>query len=103
MRRIRFAPDTADDLEEIHRHIERESGEEQATKAVRRILDRAEQLARFPRLGMLREHVEGAWRMFPEGAYLIYYREIDDGVELLRVLHSRRDQTQALGLEETDD
>ena len=32
--------------------------------------------------------------MFPVREYLIFYRPIDDGVEIVRVLHGKRNITQ---------
>jgi len=41
----------------------------------------------------------GDWRSFREGSYVIYYREIEGGIEFLRVVHGKRDQRRALGQE----
>jgi toxin ParE1/3/4 len=94
--RIRIAPLAGDDLEAVHDYFVRESDERKASEMTQQILDRVEQLARFPRLGVTRRGVAGDWRVFPEGSFLIYYREIQDGIELLRVIHGRRDQLAAL-------
>ena len=46
--------------------------------------------ARFPLLGASREHLMRELRVFPVGNYVIYYRPIDDGIQVLRILHGAR-------------
>ena len=48
-------------------------------------------LANNPRIGRRREEVAPALRSFPFQDYSILYRPIDDGVEIVRVLHGSRD------------
>ncbi|MBI1357300.1 MAG: type II toxin-antitoxin system RelE/ParE family toxin [Acidobacteria bacterium] len=97
MQHIRYAPATADDISSIHDHILRHGGQRAADRTVRRILDRAVQLSQFPYLGLPAERGGCDWRSFREGSYVIYYREIQGGIELLRVVHGKRDQRRALG------
>lgn len=55
-------------------------------------LDRKFQiLAEWPQLGPLREGLSDGLRMFPTDDYLIFYRPIEGGVEIIRVLHAARD------------
>ena len=100
MNEVRYTPEAAGDLQEIHDFIERGGGENHATSTIRRILHSAAQLAGMPRMGMLREHAGQQVRVFLVEPYLIYYREVEGGILLLRVIHGRRDQAQALGLED---
>lgn len=66
-------------------------------RAATRILDQFEEiaaiLARFPGAGVARPELGDALRSFPVSSYVIFYRPIDDGVEIVRVLHGRRDIT----------
>jgi toxin ParE1/3/4 len=48
-------------------------------------------LAEHPGLGPARSYLGRDVRTFPVGNYLIYYRSIAGGVELLRVMHGARD------------
>ncbi len=48
-------------------------------------------LAENPRIGRSREELSPELRSFPFQDYLIFYRPIDDGVEIVRVLHGSRD------------
>jgi toxin ParE1/3/4 len=60
------------------------------------------QLAKFPRIGKSRpvkSRVFPNVRQFPIKGFdkhLIFYRPIDDGIEVIRVLHSARDIEQIL-------
>ena len=64
-------------------------------RAARRLLDtvntKLELLAEFPGLGQPREELGKSLRSFPIGEYLLFYRPITDGIQLIRVLHGRRD------------
>lgn len=62
-----------------------------ADKTLRRFDDALELLAKFPRAGPARPELHVHVRSFPVGQYIIFYRIVDGGIELLRVLHGRRD------------
>jgi toxin ParE1/3/4 len=78
------------DLEDIWVHIARDSPAD-ATRFVIRILERCERLADMPGTGRLRSDLGPNLRTFALGNYLIIYRAIEDGIEIVRVLHGRRD------------
>ena len=60
-------------------------------------LDRACQLrAQFPQMGDACEELGPGVRRFPVGSYLVYYRPVDGGIEILRVIHSSRNVTSLL-------
>jgi toxin ParE1/3/4 len=64
---------------------------ENADRLVDTINKKCEMLARFPKMGRLRDEVLDSLRSFPVGNYVIFYRPIEDGVEIVRVLHGKRD------------
>jgi toxin ParE1/3/4 len=47
-------------------------------------------LGRNPRIGRARPELRSDLRSFPFGAYPILYRVVDDGVEIVRVVHAVR-------------
>jgi toxin ParE1/3/4 len=47
-------------------------------------------LARNPMLGMARDDLAKGLRYIPVGRYLILYRIISDGIEVVRVVHGMR-------------
>jgi len=59
------------------------------------LVDRSDEkcalVARKPRLGPERSDIRPGLRYFIVKEYLILYRIIDDGIEIVRVVHGRRD------------
>ncbi|HEY7300470.1 MAG TPA: type II toxin-antitoxin system RelE/ParE family toxin [Xanthobacteraceae bacterium] len=62
--------------------------------AADRLLDlldeRSRALARNPQMGMARDDVAPGVRHLPVGRYLILYRALEDGVEVVRYVHGMR-------------
>ena len=56
--------------------------------------DALQTLATAPKAGRTVEFLSKDLRSFPVGNYLIFYRPLSDGIELIRVLHGARDITQ---------
>ncbi len=48
-------------------------------------------LALNPGMGRARDEITEGLRSFPVGRYVIFYRPIPEGVEIVRVLHGSRD------------
>jgi toxin ParE1/3/4 len=48
-------------------------------------------LAQMPGMGPARDDLEPGLRSFPVGDYLLFYKPVEDGIELVRVLHGSRD------------
>jgi toxin ParE1/3/4 len=48
-------------------------------------------LARRPNIGRAREELAEGLRSFPVGRYIIFYRAVPKGIEIVRVLHGARD------------
>jgi toxin ParE1/3/4 len=47
-------------------------------------------LSQFPGIGAERDDVPAGVRAFAIGNYVLYYRPIDSGIEVLRVLYGKR-------------
>ncbi len=64
-------------------------------RAADRIIDQinhsCEVLLRFPRGGEACPRLGKDIRWFPSGNYVIIYRPDDDGIQVIRVIHGRRD------------
>ena len=56
-----------------------------------RIDESCRTLAEHRQLGASRHDIRQGLRYFSVGKYVILYRIIDDGVEIVRVVHGRRD------------
>jgi toxin ParE1/3/4 len=52
---------------------------------------KCELFATFPEMGTERKDLAPGLRCFPVGNFVIFCRPIDDGIELMRVVHSARD------------
>jgi toxin ParE1/3/4 len=92
MARIIRAPAAEADAIEIWAYIAEDNA-----LAADRLLDRFDRvfhkLSLQPHLGKAVDEIAPGLRFFPLGSYLVFYRTIDDGVEIVRVLHGARDIT----------
>lgn len=88
--RIRRSPQARRDLIEIWQFIADDS-----ETAADRFLDRIEKVLAMlrdnPLAGRARPELAAAIRSFPVGNYVLFYRTVDDGIELVRALSSYRD------------
>ena len=84
-----------EDFRDIWRHIA-EDNLDAADAFLRRIDLKLELYASQPRMGTIREPLAPGLRSFPVGNYLVFYRIVSDGIELVRVLHAARDIRLAL-------
>ena len=87
------SPGAKRDLEEIMLTIGRDN-----SSAAMRWFDRAaslfDLLAMQPDVGtIVRGRTSNTVRCISFGSYVVYFHRIDDGVEIFRVLHGARDQT----------
>ena len=85
-------PEAENDLEEIWWFIAQDSPDS-ADKFLDRIQDSCLALVDFPKIGASREELKAALRSQPVGNYLIFYFSLEDGVDIIRVLHGSRDMT----------
>ena len=84
-------PRAAADLEEIGDYIALDSPE-----AAMRTIERLEEISILlrdnPRVGAMRDDIAKGVRSFSVGSYLILFRSLDDGVEIVRYVHGARQQ-----------
>jgi toxin ParE1/3/4 len=89
MARVIHTRQARDDLLSIWSYIAADN-----PSAADRLLDtidrRCAALAENPKLGPARPDIAAELRYFPVGSYLIFYREVSEGVEIVRVLHGAR-------------
>ena len=62
-----------------------------ADKLIRAIVSRFVTLASMPLIGRQREELSPNLRSFPVGRYVVFYRPMENGMEIVRVLHGARD------------
>jgi len=78
------------DLEEIWLYLRRHASEAIADGQIKQIHRRAEMLASSPMMGQACEELSVGFRCFPSDKYIIYYRPMATGIEIIRVLHGSR-------------
>jgi toxin ParE1/3/4 len=65
-----------------------------STEIADRVIDEItsiyENLITFPEMGRARDELFPGYRSFPKGQFLIFYRLIPEGIEIVRVIHGAR-------------
>lgn len=95
MPRLQFAQQAERDLVDIGNFIARDSPIN-AARFVSRIEEHCAFLAAHPLAGRARDELAPGLRSIAFGRYVIFYRALDDGAEIVRVLHGARDLKRAL-------
>jgi len=90
MNRYRVSASANGDLEDIWTYIA-EKNPEAADHLIRAIVKKFHSLAEMPDLGRARLELSPGLRSVPVGNYIVFYRNLNDGVEIVRVLHGARD------------
>jgi toxin ParE1/3/4 len=95
MARIRRSQQLKVDYLDIWIYVAEQRGE---TTAADRLIgtfdEKLKLLSDFPGIGACREDLGPTFRTFPLGRYLIIYRPMKSGIDVLRVVHGSRDLRQ---------
>ncbi len=86
---LRLRPEAEADIETIALYIAQDSPTA-ALRWVDEIYVHCRQIAEMPGMGIARPEVRADLRTFPVGNYLILYRQIEHGAEIVRVVHGAR-------------
>lgn len=90
MSQFRISTQAAQDIENIWEYVAPNN-----LKAANRLFDTLREsfpkLAKFPQMGRERTELAPFLRSFPVKNYLIFYRPIDEGIEIARILHGSQD------------
>jgi toxin ParE1/3/4 len=94
--RARIRPQSWLDVEEAMRYLKHEAGEQTAVRFFERVRQTLKQLSRQPEMGRPRLDLEPAgirsWRVAkPFEKWLVFYRIVEDGLEILRIKHGAVD------------
>jgi len=93
--RLRLALSARADLDDIWVYVAQEGSEGAANRLVDAITERFPALLVMPGSGRKRDEVRRGLRSHPAGNYVIYYREMKTGIEIVRVIHGARDVAKA--------
>lgn len=97
MPKVIRSPESAEDLVEIWQYIA-DYNEVAADKFLNEISTASKMLARNPKAGRERPEIGPKMRSFTVGRHIVFYRPIEGGVEIVRVLHCSRDIDSIFGL-----
>jgi len=86
---FRLSEKAEEDLLDIWLYIAEDS-QQAATRVIKSINNKFQLLAKNPKLGTARPDIRPEMRFTVVGSYLILYKEIAGGVEVVRVLHGAR-------------
>jgi toxin ParE1/3/4 len=89
MREIRLASSAQLDLLDIWLY-ESAKSTEIADRRIDEITSTYENFLDFPEMGRSRDELSPGYRSFPKGQFVIFYRLIPEGVEIIRVVHGAR-------------
>ena len=90
MSRIKFTTATIQDLEEIYNYIAADNVAA-AERLANRLRQRWHMIADNPQIGHRRDDLLKNLRSSTEGNYVIFYRPLKPGIEIVRVLHTSKD------------
>lgn len=79
------------DLLDLWDYIEHASGVARADAYIHRLERALQALAAQPGLGRLRDELGENLHSLPVASHLIFYRPIEDGIEVVRIIHGNRD------------
>ena len=93
MPKVIYSPDADRDIDEIWFYVAEDSPF-QADRLIERFRSKLGHLAKWNTLGRPCPEYSRGCRSYPFGKYCFYFRPTDDGIEVLRILHSARDINQ---------
>lgn len=91
----RRTPKSLKDYGDVWEYVARRSSMDAADALLRSFDQTLKLLSDHPGAGPARPDLRKSLRSFPVGSYLLFYRRIRGGVELIRVLHGARDHSVA--------
>lgn len=96
MSAYRLSPPAEEDLVDIWLFISKDSVEA-ADKLAGEFEKVFEILAQYPEAGRERSEIAPRLRSFPVKRYILFYRPMPDGVEIVRVVHGSREVESIFG------
>lgn len=86
---LRLRPEAEADIEAIALYIAEDSPAA-AQRWFEEMYDMCRRIGEMPGIGVARPDIRPELRTFPVGNYLILYRQIEGGAEIVRVIHGAR-------------
>lgn len=92
----KLTPLALEDLKAIWRYGAKTWGLEQAEAYGEKVIDAFEFIAENPYAGRDMSHIRAEYKRITVGSHVIFYRVLDEVVEIIRILHQRMDTEQQL-------
>lgn len=97
--RFTLSVEAGSDLGNIWDYTNDNWGELQADRYIDQLHERFLWLAENPKLGMERSEIAQNYRSYIEGKHCIFYREMEEGIEIIAIPHQREDVIQHLSFD----
>jgi toxin ParE1/3/4 len=91
-----LSPRAQGDIDEIWERTRKQWGVDQAEFYTRQIWQHIRIVAEMPTIGRACTEVRQNYYKYPSGSHFIFYRLIDSGIDVVRILHERMDFNQHL-------
>ncbi|HLW70030.1 MAG TPA: type II toxin-antitoxin system RelE/ParE family toxin [Candidatus Binataceae bacterium] len=89
-----LSPRAQRDIDEIWDYTAKRWGVDQAEIYTRQLGHDVEAVAAQPAIGRACPELRTGYYRFPSGGHVLFYRRIEGGIEIVRVLHARMDFAQ---------
>jgi toxin ParE1/3/4 len=89
MSRLLIRPEAKVDLDDIWFYIAQDNPNN-ADRFLGQIQETTLSLANYPQMGTIRNELKADLRSHPIGNYLIFYFPLENGIDIVRVLHRSR-------------
>ena len=86
-----ITPTASRDIESILDYLAEKVSIEKAEQILEKINSKLQLLVKFPQIGRRRDELYPGLRSVPLGDYLIFYRLVSEGIEVMRVVGGYRD------------
>ncbi|QIR41902.1 type II toxin-antitoxin system RelE/ParE family toxin (plasmid) [Tolypothrix sp. PCC 7910] len=90
MKELRVTKEAKGDLADIWWYVA-QNNEPAADAIIDKLMQKFDELLVTPEIGRARTELAPKLRSIPVGKYLIFYRPIAEGIEIVRVIHGARD------------
>lgn len=89
---VHYLPQAMDDLHGIWRYVyEKNKSVAIADRLIETIDETAAIYASQPELGIMRSELDERLRCFVVSRYVVYYVAVDEGIEIVQIIHGSRD------------
>ena len=86
-----LSPRAQADVDEIWDYTVERWSENQAESYIRDIWQAIEVVAADPRKARACDEIRLGYRKHPVGSHVLFFRTLDDGIDIVRILHQRMD------------